>query len=299
MKYLFFICVCLCLAACNSHPEQEPEEEPCPGPDLNSRFVYGDIPNLAVRLAYMGMERPADSYNYQLYPGMEEWAKTREERLAANQVEPECILRKMSTQAVIQAIWEMPQCGEFFWVTEGYWQRIIESQINRYNSFQELTKRKDAGAALLARLSLVDPITVHYLYTETQVLELLLSQPVFLSQLNESEKRKVVEITLSNDKKRQQAEWWWGEGDGYYNHSAVVSRSPALILMGKTMLAAGYRPLIEAVNKNEELRCFIDGFCNPHIPNSNTGYSYLSIYPNTDRNVPQIIIDYAKNYIND
>jgi len=53
------------------------------------------------------MERPSDSYNYPVYPGMKEWGnfKTNKEMLEACQV-PAKTLKKMSTQAVIQALWE-------------------------------------------------------------------------------------------------------------------------------------------------------------------------------------------------
>ena len=224
VNYFLIICLCLCLAACNSNdkPEvEEPETEesveveepeieepevenpeieepeieepeieyPCPDlADINSHFFYGDIPSLAARLTYMGMERPADSYNYPIYLGMDEWATlTNAEKRAACQVTPACLLSKMSTQAVIQAIWESPYLWQFFSLVESRFQKAIESQRRSYNFYEELYNRKDAGVALLERLTLVNPLTnIPY---ESQLLELLLSRPDFLSQLKESEKK--------------------------------------------------------------------------------------------------------------
>ena len=116
IHYFLSACVCICIAACSSDTEQKQEpEDPCRDFDYEQEFVfhYGDLHS--ERLAYMGMDRPADSYNYPAYPGMDEWAtfKTSDEMTAIQQV-PDCLLSKMSTQAVIQAIWELPTCGRFF-----------------------------------------------------------------------------------------------------------------------------------------------------------------------------------------
>ena len=233
------------------------------------------------------MPRPEDSFNYPVYPGTDEWASLMSgtERTAVCQV-PECILRKMSTQAVIQAIWEMPLCGNSLIVLLGYFQNAIESDIRRYNSFEELTKREDAGPALLERLTVVDPLT--FIPHESSVLELLLSRDVFLSQLNESEMRRTVEISLINDDIRTAA---WDAGTRQYAQPATW------ILIGKTMFAAGYEPFMKAVNENEQLKDFIDGWMPDYYdPNKRISYFYIeSVYGN----IPQLIIDYSKDYIND
>jgi len=298
IQYFLPVCICLCLTACtgNSEPEEEIEiEEPCPDlADVNPRFVYGDIPYYSERLAYMGMERPADSYNYPVYPGMDgsndRWYAATDSGWnirQACQVMPECLLKKMSTQAVIQAIWEMPNL-EGFSGREPYLQRNIETMRTGYNAFEELYNRKDGGLALFERLKLVDPLTP-FLRSESQILELLLSRPDFISQMSESEKRKTVEITLSNDFKRY-GEWVAGG----YN---IILRPAAWILMGNTMHSAGYVPLLDAMNENEELKYFIEGWRpNSWDSNKRDAYWHLEYYYG---NIPQIITDFAKKYIND
>ena len=292
---------CPCLAfldASNSNDEpelEEPEiEEPCPDlADINPHFAYGDIPNLAARLAYMGMERPADSYNYPLYSAMEEYAElTNGGRDFGKfcQVTPACLFRKMSTQAVIQAIWEMPRLSNIF-LYDPYLQRGIEGMRHNFNAFEELFNRKDAGAALLERLTLVDPLTPS-LPWETEVLEALLSRPEFLSQLNESEKRKTVEITLSADEKRQIA---WPPIEGGYQ-GYLGPRRVSTILMGKAMYAACYCPFLDAMNADDELKYYIEGWRpNASDPSKRNDYIYFPVYYG---NIPDLIIDYAKNFIN-
>ena len=153
----------------------------------------------------------------------------------------------------------------------------------------ELTKREDAGITMLRRLAAVDPLTTFPQF-ESQVMELLLSRDVFLSQLNESERRKIVEITIAHDEKRQTTAW-------DVAIDVRVTRPAACILIGKTMLAAEYGPFMEAVSENEALKCFIEGWMRyPHEPNRIHDYIYLEYFYG---NTPQLIIDFAKNYIND
>ena len=298
MKTIKFIsiCICLCFITCNSDSEQEIEQEieqeqeiDCSDFDYDqyTRFVYGEL--YSERLAFMGMDRPSDSYNYPLYPKMDEYIVLESgARWAANQV-PECILRKMSTQAVIQAIWEKPELYQFFIALDPFFQSNIETFIKNYSAFGELAKREDAGVALLERLTVVDPLTGLFGY-ESQMLELLLSRTDFLSQLNESEKRKIVEISLDHDETRFAA--WWADLD---DSIAQYTRPITWILVGKTMFSVGYAPFIEAVNENEALKCYIEGWMRPDPNGAIQKYAYIPpIYGYT----PQIISEHAKNYIN-
>ena len=301
IDYFLIIFLCLCLSACNSNSEpevEEPEiEEPCPDlADINARFAYSDSPSRAVRLAYMGMERPADSYNFPLYPGMDGWADLKHytEMKPYLEVTPACLLSKMSTQALIQAVWEYPDMPSYFSIAGYAFQRSIERRRITYNFFEELYNRKDAGVALLQRLTVVDPLTP-FLEYESQMLELLLSRPDFLSQLNENEKRKTVEIALSHDAKRYVA-WWVDVGDSGKGLGLEV-RPVTWILIGNTMHVAGYGPLLEAMNENEELKWFIEGWMrHPSEPGTIMDYYYT---PNRYGNIPDLIMDYAKKYIND
>jgi hypothetical protein len=101
------------------------------------------------------MPRPDDSYNYPVYPGMPEWSefKTTEEMVAAIQV-PENILKKMSTQAVIQAIWEYPLWFDVLCRLQ--YQLDFDGEFSNNNAYKELIKRADAGTSLLERLNSIN-----------------------------------------------------------------------------------------------------------------------------------------------
>ena len=271
MKTLYyFFAICFIFAACKkSNIPEEPEDEPC-------HYVEFIQPLLEC----MNMPRPDDSYCYTCYIGTknDECFKTgwNDDWIEAFQI-PTTILEEMSTQAVIQAIWEFPR---FFIIAASFaYQWCFEYYFSNNNAYMELVKRSNAGTALLERLGLVvicqggrsinDPWTFEILS-----FEILMSQPVFLSQLNDNDKKKVVEITLRNsdimDAIDDRLVWF-----------------PNYILIGKTMLSAGYTPFIEAVNDDEELKCFLDGF------KDNQTYLYYDMIFD-----PQTILDFGKEFLN-
>jgi hypothetical protein len=217
------------------------------------------------------MARPADSYNYPVYPGMPEWEEfeTVEEMIAACQI-PENILNRMSTQAVIQAIWEYPFMLN---VLHRYqYQADFDGTFSENNAYNTLTKRNDAGKLLLERLNAVNPL-MPKAEGEPKFLEILISQDVFLSQLNKTQKKAVIETTLANDELRQ------GSNDFKDNQF----RATVWLLTGKLLKNAEYAPFIEAMSNNEQLKSFIE----------NTWYTYFSDYGY----IPQLIIDFANEYI--
>jgi hypothetical protein len=214
----------------------------CSKEEIENPFSYEEF--ILPKLESMNMARPADSWNYPVYPGMAEWSqfKTVQEMIDACQV-PEKILKNMSTQAVIQAIWEYPFLIEP--LHRFTYQADFDGTFLTNNAYKELTKRADAGKSLLNRLVLVKhfiPEAIDMPYA----LELLSSQTVFLSQLNDKEKKTIIEISLKNDSLRQ--------------HEAEFSnilRGVTSLLMGRTMLNAGYLPFIEEADNNEQLETFL------------------------------------------
>ena len=226
--------------------------------------------------AYMNMPRPADSYNFTICPGTEEWVvRTPAE---AYQI-PDCVLKKMSTQAVIQAVLEWPHnlSHALYNVTYGdEYSFETDAWILGLNSRTELLKRKDAGKALLERLSLMEPVTFY----QSQWLEWLFGHSVFLSRLNNNQKRQTVEICLKNDDLRLR--------DTIYSN---IFRSTTFVLIGRTMLADNYAPIMRGMKNDEELRFFIDG--SKIKDGRKIYYSYF-----INDSLIQWIIELAKNYIN-
>jgi hypothetical protein len=239
---------------------------------------------IQAKLESMNMPRPSDSYNYPVFPGTKEWASlsTGEEMKNACQI-PTTVLEKMSTQAVIQAIWEYPLLSEIF--NRYQYQRDFEELLSTNNAYMELTKRNDAGKALFDRLLLVNPLT-HGATYESQALEILISQTIFLSQLTEEQARKVIEITFKNDDLRQ--------NDVEIMNS--LNRSTAWLLIGRTMAVVNYTNFIEVVNGNNQLKYFLDGYI-PE-PNANLGYVGYTYLEPLYGEIPQLIIDFGNRFLN-
>lgn len=259
------------MVACNSNYEQKTESQ------------YKEL--IQSRLECMNMSRPSDSYNYPVYPGMKEWVNftTGQQMLDACQI-PINILEKMSTQAVIQAIWEHPL---LFDVLHRYeFQEDFEAMFSQNNAYKELVRRKDAETSLLTRLKLVNPLTQDVV-PESQSLELLISQTSFLVQLNNDQKKEIIDIAFKNDDLRQ--------------NDAELTNSPyraiTWLLIGRTLVAADYIPFVEAIDKNNQLKYFLDGWIpQQNETHVNTGYVYMEqIYGA----IPQCIINFGKDFLNE
>ncbi|MDR3226687.1 MAG: hypothetical protein LBT56_03340, partial [Prevotellaceae bacterium] len=143
IKHIIFIIIGFSLISCEKNDIT-----------TESEFKYEHL--ITAKLECMNMPRPSDSYNYPVYPGMPEWAEfeTVEEMVEACQI-PENTLKKMSTQAVIQAIWEYPFA---FDVLQRYQYQFDFRMFLENNAYNELTKRTDAGMALLERLTCINPL---------------------------------------------------------------------------------------------------------------------------------------------
>ncbi|MDR0667996.1 MAG: hypothetical protein LBF90_05195 [Prevotellaceae bacterium] len=253
IKNILFFILCFLLISCKKNDVEHICEE-----------------RIKARLEYVNIARPADSYNYPVYPGMPEWSEftTAEEMIVACQV-PENILNEMSTQAIIQAIWEYPFVPDVF--ARYQYQVGFDEVFSENSAYNALTNRNDAGIALLERLKSTNPL-MSRVDGEPKFLEILTSQGIFLSQLNEIQKKALIEIALENDNLRQDC----GEAN---NNRASVG-----LLIGKLLKNVAYEPFIDAMNNNEQLKSFIE----------DTDYIYI---PEGYGNIPQLIIDFANEYI--
>jgi len=193
---------------------------------------------------------------------MEEWKnfKTGQEMADACQIPP-CVLEKMTTQALIQAIWEYPtitgmviasSSSQYQWSYDTYYSK-------NYNVFMELERRKDAGDALFKRIVLADHEAGVLCIWLTEILELIIAQDVFLSQLNYNQKRALVEICVIND--------------GLREGVVTLGRSIAKLLIGRILVSIGYDPFIRAIVEDKEFEYFLKGY-RPNAIGVLTGFSY-------------------------
>ena len=251
MKNLsYFFVICFIFTSCNKGKEPIFQEEPCP---------YIEDERIQPLLDCMNMPRPEDSYCYPCQEATsyrEECCYCQAEDDAYFQI-PISILEKMSTQAVIQALWEHPK---FTYMIDWWsYQWALEKEFSNNNAYTELMKRPDAAVTLLERLVLVDCLRTKLV----SALEIIMAQPIFLSQLNDEDKRRIVEITL------QKIDFY----NDYFNCDDCVFCYTNFILLGRTMLSAGYAPFIEAVNDDEELKYFLEGW--KHCSDDNDIYKSL------------------------
>ena len=280
MKNLsYFFVICFIFTACNKGNEPIVQEEPC---------SYIEDERIQPLLDCMNMPRPEDSYCYpcQGSIGDGEWYREccycqrwNEDDEVAFQI-PVSILEEMSTQAVIQAIWEHPR---FIYMID-FWafQYFLEIFFSHNNAYMELMKRPDAGTALLERLVLVNFLGDLPYNHAPWSLEVFMSQPVFLSQLNDEERKKIVESTLKNIDIRNDG-WECDCSSIYYT---------SYILIGRMMLLAGYAPFAEAVNEDQELKSFLDGWKGDHFD------SDFYIYLFTPSYIHPTINNFSKDFLN-
>ena len=239
--------------------------------------------------ASMNFPRPADSYNYSICPGTPEWGGLGTQRFNAVQIPP-CVLEKMSTQAVIQALWEYPISSDKADAATGKYLYVFEGQesvggIAVTNAWRELIKRKDAGISLCYRLLRAFPANATAL--ELIMLELMLSQPVILTQLNDDLKRMVVAVCYANyyDPARLQV-----VGTSYKDARGI--------LICRAMYAASYAPLIYAVYSNPEFKRYYDGKYPSGMPDPMPSFlPYTYTMNPSARNIEQQIINFAKQYL--
>ena len=267
--YLIFIC--LFLTACDNGKEEVKVEE-------DGYLSY--LRSCKGLLECMNFERPADSYNYPVYPGTEEWASftTGQQRRDTYQIPIE-VLKKMSTHAVIQAIWEHYYFFEYIVSSsDRYYQRAFDSSNSVFlsnNAYMELVKREDAGEKLLERFILLNPMdprtTVAWFITI--MFELLIAQPAFLAQFDNDALKIIVETAFEKDELREK-------------YSSTIHnffhRHITWMLMGRAMLAADYTPYVNALQDDEDLYLYTVG----RLFNDKNFGSF-----------PPIIFDFSKKFI--
>lgn len=256
---ILFICLASVLTFCKKEKEES--------------GYYCDE-ELDLLIAYINMLRPTDSYNYPVRPCMNEWAKLKstEEKINICSIPAERLI-EMSTQAVIQALWEYPFFAEpTFEMGNRNVQKDFETVLYNNNAYIELLTRQDAGKALLQRYTLVDAVSREKMFHPI-ALELLISQTTFLSLLSVEDKKELIALAFEKDKIRQDS--------GIFGE---LSRYITWMLIGRTLLSANYTVFMSEVNQNDVLKRFIET-------------SFLAVKTQAESSrIKQLIIDNGKNF---
>lgn len=191
----------------------------------------------------MNMPRPADSYNYPVYPTTTEWEsmKNINEKLAALVI-PDKKLSSMSTQAILQALWEYPFTSDI--IHRMRYQKDFEGTYN-IAAFHELEKREDAAACMLERYKLMCATCGSI--SSPSAFEVMFSQPVFLKRLSLNQKKELVGLAMMKDDER--------------NLSSINSnsgRATCMLLIGRAMGEASYQPFLDEIGKSNTLKTFLE-----------------------------------------
>ena len=237
-----FSLLCLLAVSCNINKDVVADCTYNCNKDAKANALYESW--IQDKLKCMNMARPECSYNYPVLPGMDEWAlfTTTQAMIDACQV-PEAVLACQSTQAIMEALWEYPF---FFEITfrHNHYQQDFETNYSNNRAYKSFVTKEDAAQSILTRLLLVDPLFP----VLPHGLELFLAQPVFLKQLNNDDKKKAVTVVFKNDSLSQIA-------NGY---GQDVMRQVTWLLIGRTMFYANYKPFVDLVNSNTQLKGFLD-----------------------------------------
>lgn len=244
-------------------------------PDACGDYQIGDYKSTVLyKRCGMVMDCPEDVYNYPVYPGTEEWAEIESgpEMREACQV-PADTVKRLSTQALIQALWEHPVAliGMIDFAPFNY-QHTFNLEFPHLNAYNELCTRPDAAASLVERLKTVNPVLSPFAHC-FDLIEILLAQEVFISQLDTEARITVIRYAIKKDQLRRQEK-----------EKSFLSNQPFMCLMlGRILLNADYRPFVEEVNRNERLKEYLT------LPS----YVYS---PGAQGNIPRTIVQHAMTY---
>ena len=213
-------------------------------PDIQTSTNYLDL--IQGRLESMNMPRPEGSYNYPVYPGLEggmyDWSMftTREAQLGACDI-AQSLTDSMSTEVLIQAIWEHPFFPEI--AEEGNYQAAFDSTIAKTNVYKSLIAywqsqdfHKKAIQDLLERRSLVKVVEGEEALPDA--LNVLIAQEV-LYGLNYEERKQLA-------------------GEIFNPFSSNMPSVSELFILGRLMSQVAFPPLEEAMKSDTRLRSFVE-----------------------------------------
>ena len=205
------------------------------------------LKNEANIIAATNMERPADSYDYPIYPGMDSWGSLDANWKKIIGVDiPVEMLQEMSTEALLQGIWEYPHL--FFISTvfnsleDGY-----DSWLYDANIYQEFLKRDDAADCLLRLYRNMDVIHEDALL-QPHSLDVVLAHDVYLKKYSTEELKELIELVYQHDILRYGA-----DSPLYYS-----MKYTSWFLIGRILRQAAYEPFIEILKKDEFMQLFIE-----------------------------------------
>lgn len=193
--------------------------------------------------------RPVDTYVYPVTPGSDQWktlhSKGMDEVLKACRV-PEKVLKKQSTSAVIQTFLDYPFSLHIY-TSSSTLLNGFKSSVVYNDAYTELLKRKDAGKCIFQVYQLFNPIGCTTATLMSPLLELLMAQQEFYSQLNNLEKKELIKEALKKIKVRID-----------FDPLLVHDNETTCLLIGRVMESAKFDPFIQELNHNEKMNQYLE-----------------------------------------
>ncbi len=155
-------------------------------------------------------------------------------------------MQNQSTQAVIQTFFDYPFSLDMYSSSSTLLDGFIGSVV--FNSaYAELLKRKDAGECLLERYLLFNPVGCNVAIIMGPLLEMLLAQQEFYTQLNVDEKKELVKAALGKMDVRED-----------FDPLLANRNETTCMLIGRIMENSGFNPFIEEVKNNKKMSKYLE-----------------------------------------
>ncbi len=211
--------------------------------------------------------KPMDAYDFPIKPGTKEWKalSSHDKMVEACQI-PENILKKMSTEGLIETCLNYPLVGGMF--ASNNIQSGFNSIVSKFNGLQELLQRKDVGSKLLMRyrqFRKLDSQTLKKELGDTGLFhflsfEVLISQDAVLSKMTKGERIELLkECVVKYQEKRKYPDTF-----GYILGETAIPGAPETILiMGRVLQYEEYKLFKIKVQDNKLLQDFLKG---NHMP---------------------------------
>lgn len=238
-----FLILAACLPACSddlSAPVHKPgSTEPLPEPDAAKECTYLELVNKG-----LPSERPDDAYTYPLYPSMDEWKNYTLPELQVKLMTDEKEVAGLSTLGLFYACWEYPLTDSLL-KKEAY-QEQFDWLLGDLPAYRLFASRPDAGDCLLSVYKGVDE-WYRPLVDRPIILEILLSQPVFLDGYSSDERKEIAVRCWDVEMKRNLS-----SDSRTYAFDEVHS-----LLLARVMRSDGYAPFMQRMQTDPALEEFV------------------------------------------
>jgi hypothetical protein len=197
-------------------------------------------------LEAMNMPRPADAYCYPVYPGMASWADlSPEDRKEAQQV-PQPVVKRQSTQGLLQDIWEGPiwsgALSIFSFGSE--YRPLFLNYFEANNAFRELQTRGDVAECILQRMERINP-SAPADWIVSQAFEVLISQDEILPLFTPAQKKRLARYAYEKLRVRMG------------NTNITMPPRSTLNLLAQIMLSRNYAPFVNEMLRNADLQEYL------------------------------------------